>query len=128
MVTIGCCYSRWFIRRLTRCAEANAQQFGGNTFDVTPAETFSRVLLSGLLASDGRQKAARTEEHHATGSPSTELKLMTQNGQVVTEIRRNAISREDRSNEAADKDHAGSGARDVRLFRNGSLKFGGVMC
>jgi hypothetical protein len=53
-----------------------------------------------------------------------ELKLMTQNGQVGagSTSERNLTVKIEVTEKPADKDHeAGSGARDVRLFRNGSL-------
>src|SRR5204863_3519198 len=51
-----------------------------------------------------------------------ELKLMSQGGSLGGTTERNLAVKIEVAEKPADKDHAaGSGARDVRLFRNGSL-------
>jgi WD40 repeat protein len=104
-------------------------RFGGNTFDVMPAETFfNEFYYPGLLA-----EVMAGKKPHAPKNISQidrrqpELKLTTQGGQVgaasiVSPAERNLTVKIEVSEKPADKDHAtGSGARDVRLFRNGSL-------
>jgi WD40 repeat protein/uncharacterized caspase-like protein len=100
-------------------------QFGNNTFDVTPAETFfNEFYYPGLLAEimagnkpraprniaqlDRRQpKITLTTAHGDAGGKASERQLA-----IKIEV----------TEKPADKDRGvGSGARDVRLFRNGSL-------
>ncbi|MGI8917153.1 MAG: caspase family protein [Pyrinomonadaceae bacterium] len=100
-------------------------QFGGNTFDVSPAETFfNEFYYPGLLAEvmSGKQPHA-PKNISLLDRRQPEVKFMTQRGQAGAEntSERNLIVRIEVS-ELADKDlQTGSGARDVRLFRNGSL-------
>ena len=101
-------------------------QFGGNTFDVTPAETFfNEFYYPGLLAEVMAGKKPRAPKNISLlDRRQPELKLMTQNGQVGagSTSERNLTVKIEVTEKPADKDHkAGSGARDVRLFRNGSL-------
>jgi len=104
-------------------------RFGGNTFDVTPAETFfNEFYYPGLLAEVMAGKKPRAPKNISQlDRRQPELKLMTQNGQVgaasiVSTSERNLLVKIKVTEKPADKDHdAGSGARDVRLFRNGSL-------
>jgi WD40 repeat protein len=107
-------------------------QFGGNTFDVTPAETFfNEFYYPGLLA-----EVMAGKKPHAPKNISLldrrqpELNLMTQNGPAgavstassESTSERNLLVKIEVTEKPADKDHqAGSGARDVRLFRNDSL-------
>jgi WD40 repeat protein len=101
-------------------------QFGGNTFDVTPAETFfNEFYYPGLLAEVMAGKKPRAPKNISQlDRRQPELRLVTQNGQVgagSTSERTLAVKIEV-TEKPADKDHqVGSGARDVRLFRNGSL-------
>ncbi len=101
-------------------------QFGGNTFDVTPAETFfNEFYYPGLLAEVMAGKKPRAPKNISLlDRRQPELKLLTQNGQAVagSTSERNLTVKIEVTEQPADKDHeAGSGARDVRLFRNGSL-------
>jgi WD40 repeat protein len=101
-------------------------QFGGNTFDVTPAETFfNEFYYPGLLAEVMAGKKPRAPKNISQlDRRQPELKLMTQNGRVGagSTSERNLTVKIEVTENPADKDHeAGSGARDVRLFRNGSL-------
>ncbi|HZE68438.1 MAG TPA: caspase family protein [Pyrinomonadaceae bacterium] len=101
-------------------------QFGGNTFDVTPAETFfNEFYYPGLLA-----EVMAGKKPHAPKNISQldrrqpELKLMTKDAQTGRESisERHLMVKIEVAEKQADKDHnAGSGARDVRLFRNGAL-------
>jgi WD40 repeat protein len=101
-------------------------QFGGNTFDVTPAETFfNEFYYPGLLAEVMAGKKPRAPKNISQlDRRQPELKLMAQNGQVGAgnTSDRNLTVKIELTEVPADKDHKeGSGARDVRLFRNGSL-------
>jgi WD40 repeat protein len=101
-------------------------QFGGNTFDVTPAETFfNEFYYPGLLA-----EVMAGKKPHAPKNISLldrrqpELTLKAQGGQIgaARTSERNLAVKLEVTEKPADKDHkVGSGARDVRLFRNGSL-------
>jgi WD40 repeat protein len=96
-------------------------QFGGNTFDVTPAETFfNEFYYPGLFAELMAGKKPRAPKNISQlDRRQPELKLMTENGSTSE---RNLTVKLEVTEKPADKDHqAGSGARDVRLFRNGSL-------
>ena len=104
-------------------------RFGGNTFDVTPAETFfNEFYYPGLLAEVMAGKKPRAPKNISQlDRRQPELKLTTQGGQagaagIVSTSERNLTVKIEVTEKPADKDHAaGSGARDVRLFRNGSL-------
>jgi FOG: WD40 repeat len=101
-------------------------QFGGNTFDVTPAETFfNEFYYPGLLA-----EVMTGKKPHAPKNISQldrrqpDLKLLTKDAQTGRESisERHLMVKIEVAEKQADKDHnAGSGARDVRLFRNGAL-------
>ena len=101
-------------------------QFGGNTFDVTPAETFfNEFYYPGLLAEVMAGKTPRAPKNISLlDRRQPQLTLMTKNGQVgaVNTSERNLTVKIEVAEKPTDKDHqAGSGARDLRLFRNGSL-------
>jgi hypothetical protein len=101
-------------------------QFGGNSFDVTPAETFfNEFYYPGLLADLMAGKKPRAPKNISRlDRRQPELKLIAQSEQVVAgnTSERNLTLKLEVTEKPADKDHAsGSGARDVRLFRNGSL-------
>jgi WD40 repeat protein len=101
-------------------------RFGGNTFDVMPAETFfNEFYYPGLLAEVMAGKKPRAPKNISQlDRRQPELKLMTSGGQVGagSTSERNLTVKIEITEKPADKDHAaGSGARDVRLFRNGSL-------
>lgn len=104
-------------------------QFGGNTFDVTPAETFfNEFYYPGLLAEVMAGKKPRAPKNISLlDRRQPELELMSQNGQAgaastESTSERNLLVKIKVTEKPAGKDHeAGSGARDVRLFRNGSL-------
>src|SRR5688572_3133218 len=101
-------------------------QFGGNTFDVTPAETFfNEFYYPGLLAEVMAGKKPRAPKNISLlDRRQPEVRLMSQSGQVGAESTavRNLTVKIEVTEKPSDKDHqSGSGARDVRLFRNGSL-------
>ena len=101
-------------------------QFGGNTFDVTPAETFfNEFYYPGLLTEVMAGKKPRAPKNISLlDRRQPEVKLIAQSGKVGAEStsERNVMVKIEVSEKAADKDHqTGSGVRDVRLFRNGSL-------
>ncbi len=102
-------------------------QFGGNTFDVTPAETFfNEFYYPGLLAEVMAGKKPRAPKNISQlDRRQPELKLATAGAGVSiigSTAERNLTVKVEVTEKPADKDHqAGSGARDVRLFRNGSL-------
>jgi WD40 repeat protein/uncharacterized caspase-like protein len=96
-------------------------RFGGNTFDVMPAETyFNEFYYPGLLGevmSGKRPRAPKNISQLDRRQP--DLKFSQQSGATSD---RTLTVKIDVAEKPADKDHqAGSGARDVRLFRNGSL-------
>lgn len=97
-------------------------QFGGNTFDFTPAETFfNEFYYPGLLAeiiNGSRPRAPKTLAQLDRRQP--EVKLITQHeGDVLQRDLNVTIAVTEKP---ADNNYAtGSGTRDVRLFRNGSL-------
>jgi WD40 repeat protein len=97
-------------------------QFGGNTFDVTPAETFfNEFYYPGLLAELIAGKKPRApKDISQLDRRQPELKVMSASGTNTTERKLNL--KIEVTEKPSDRDHAsGSGARDVRLFRNGSL-------
>ena len=99
-------------------------QFGGNTFDFTPAETFfNEFYYPGLLAeimSGTRPRAPRKLAQLDRRQP--EINLITQPGPTNLVSERNLAVKIEVTEKSADKVYGtGSGARDVRLFRNGSL-------
>jgi WD40 repeat protein len=101
-------------------------RFGGDTFDVTPAETFfNEFYYPGLLAEVMAGKKPRAPKNISQlDRRQPELRLITQGGQAGAgnTSERNLTVKIEVTEKPADKDHqAGSGARDVRLFRNGSL-------
>jgi len=101
-------------------------QFGGNTFDVTPAETFfNEFYYPGLLAEVMAGKRPRAPKNISLlDRRQPELKLMSYNPLVGagSTSERSLTIKIEVTEKPADRDHdAGSGARDVRLFRNGSL-------
>jgi WD40 repeat protein len=101
-------------------------RFGGNTFDIMPAETFfNEFYYPGLLAEVMAGKKPRAPKNISQlDRRQPELRFMTQGGQVGagSTSERNLALKIEVTEKPADKDHeAGSGARDVRLFRNGSL-------
>jgi WD40 repeat protein/uncharacterized caspase-like protein len=96
-------------------------RFGGNTFDVMPAETyFNEFYYPGLLGeimAGKRPHAPKNISQLDRRQP--DLRFSPQSG---TTSERNLTVKIEVAEQPADKDHqAGSGARDVRLFRNGSL-------
>ena len=97
-------------------------QFGGNTFDVAPAETFfNEFYYPGLLGDVMAGKKPRAPKNISLlDRRQPELKLITQSTGTTSE--RNQSVRIEVTEKPADKDHAtSSGVRDVRLFRNGAL-------
>src|SRR6185369_4769140 len=101
-------------------------QFGGNTFDVAPAETFfNEFYYPGLLNEVMAGKKPRAPKNISLlDRRQPELKLTTQSGQngEGSTSERKLVLKLEVVEKPADQDHkAGTGARDVRLFRNGSL-------
>ncbi|PWT91217.1 MAG: hypothetical protein C5B55_08505, partial [Blastocatellia bacterium] len=97
-------------------------EFGDNTFDVTPAETFfNEFYYPGLLAELMRGKKPRAPKNIAQlDRRQPELKIVTQSGANTSEQK--LTLKIEVTEKPSDTAHAsGSGARDVRLFRNGSL-------
>lgn len=96
-------------------------RFGGNTFDVMPAETyFNEFYFPGLLGevmAGKRPHAPKNISQLDRRQP--DLKFSQQDGSTSE---RNLPIKIEVAEKPGDKDHqTGSGARDVRLFRNGSL-------
>ncbi|MDX6384407.1 MAG: hypothetical protein QOK48_1980, partial [Blastocatellia bacterium] len=100
-------------------------RFGGNTFDVASAETFfNEFYYPGLLAEVMAGKKPRAPKNISSlDRRQPELNLTTQSGQDKGSMTERTLRVKIAVTEKpADKDHgAGSGAGDVRLFRNGSL-------
>ena len=98
-------------------------QFGGNTFDVTPAETFfNEFYYPGLLAEVMAGKKPRAPKNISQlDRRQPEVKLTSPVAVGSTSERKLTVKIEV-TEQPADKGHeVGSGARDVRLFRNDSL-------
>jgi hypothetical protein len=96
-------------------------RFGGNTFDVMPAETyFNEFYYPGLLTDVMAGKRPRAPKKISQlDRRQPDLKFSQPEGSTSE---RNLTVKIEVAEKPADKDHqAGSGARDVRLFRNGSL-------
>jgi WD40 repeat protein len=101
-------------------------RFGGNTFDVSPAETFfNEFYYPGLLADVMAGKTPRAPKNLSQlDRRQPGLRLSTPNGPTgaASVADRNLAVKIEVTEKPADKDHnIGTGARDVRLFRNGSL-------
>ena len=102
-------------------------RFEGKTFDVVPVEAFFREFYHpGLLAEILAGKPSRKKEDIAQldrRQPQLELSLAGMPpAEVVSDSSRNITVRIKVTEAPADATHrSGSGARDVRLFRNGSL-------
>lgn len=102
-------------------------RFGGNTFDAAPVEAFfSEYYYPGLLAdilAGKHPKAKRAISQLDRRQPK--VRLMTADGQSPaggTITTRNVAVRIEVAEAPADAANpTGGGARDVRLFRNGSL-------
>jgi WD40 repeat protein len=99
-------------------------RFSNKTFDVGPVEIFFNELYSpGLLAdifSDKKPKAPRTLQQLDRRQPAVKL---SSSGPLNGQLQSRTITVKIEVTEApADQEHQqGSGARDLRLFRNGSL-------
>ena len=100
-------------------------EFGGNTFDVTPVETFfNEFYYPGLLAELMAGKKPRAPKNISQlDRRQPEIKLTTKDGGGRDGIsERHVMVKIELAEKPADKDHnSGSGVRDVRLFRNGAL-------
>ena len=98
-------------------------QFGGNTFDFTAAETFfNEFYYPGLLAdimSGSRPRAPKTLAQMDRRQPEVNLLTQQQRGEISERNLNVTISVTEKP--AGNSYATGSGARDVRLFRNGSL-------
>jgi WD40 repeat protein len=99
-------------------------RFSNKTFDVGPVEIFFNELYSpGLLAeifSDRRPKAPRTLQQLDRRQPVVKLtSSQSLNGQLQS--RTVTVKIEVKEAPADRENQQGSGARDLRLFRNGSL-------
>jgi WD40 repeat protein/uncharacterized caspase-like protein len=100
-------------------------QFRGNTFDVTPGETFfNEFYYPGLLAeimSGRKPRAPRNIAQLDRRQP--ELTLTADNRIGPAKLRERKLTVKIQVSEiTADKNNdTGSGAKDLRLFRNGSL-------
>ena len=101
-------------------------QFGGNTFDVTPAETFfNEFYYPGLLSEIMAGKKPHAPKNISLldrRQPDVKLIIEKAQGGAQSISERNLLVKLEVAEMPANKNHkAGSGARDVRLFRNGSL-------
>jgi WD40 repeat protein len=98
-------------------------QFGGDTFDVTPAETFFNEFyypgLLGEIMAGRRPHAPKNIEQLDRRQPEIRLIIQPSQGAAVSE--RNLAVKIEVTETPAERDLKGSGARDLRLFRNGSL-------
>jgi uncharacterized caspase-like protein len=96
-------------------------RFGGNTFDVMPAETyFNEFYYPGLLTDVMAGKRPRPPKKISQLDRRQPDLKFSQPERSTSE--RNLMVKIEVAEKPADKDHqAGSGARDLRLFRNGSL-------
>ncbi|HEX6188258.1 MAG TPA: caspase family protein [Pyrinomonadaceae bacterium] len=102
-------------------------RFGGKTFDVAPVEAFFNEFyypgLLGEILSGRRPKSPRNIAQIDRRQPRVQLGLPTS----VTAAEKPATERQVKLNLAMfeavpdDSNRSGSGVRDVRLFRNGSL-------
>ena len=102
-------------------------RFGGDTFNVAPAEAFFNEffypnLLSEIFAGQ-RPKATQNIAQKDRRQPGVQLELTSpQPSSEGVRAARTVNLRLKVAEAAADKEHTqGSGAQDVRLFRNGSL-------
>ncbi|MFY9609183.1 MAG: caspase family protein [Blastocatellia bacterium] len=102
-------------------------RFAANTFDVAPVEVFFNefyhpALLADLLAGK-RPKAPQDISQVDRRQPQVKLALVDEIARTSREIAARQVKIRVEVTEAlADTAHpAGSGARDIRLFRNGSL-------
>ena len=96
-------------------------RFGGNTFEVMPAETyFNEFYYPGLLGDVMAGKKPHAPKNISQlDRRQPDLKFSQPDGSSSD---RDVTVKIEVAEKPADKDHqAGSGARDVRLFRNGSL-------
>jgi WD40 repeat protein len=100
-------------------------RFNNNTFDHAPVEAFYNEfyfpgLLSDILAGRSPKAPSNIAEKDRR---QPQLKLTRADSQAnAAQTARNLTVNVDVAEVAADKDHkTGSGAQDVRLFRNGSL-------
>jgi WD40 repeat protein len=102
-------------------------RFGGNTFNVAPIESFfSEYYYPGLLAeilSGKRPKGTADIANKDRRQPMIQLSVVSSQSSVKSETAtRNVALKTDVREAASDTQHTtGSGVRDVRLFRNGSL-------
>ncbi|MBI3001776.1 MAG: caspase family protein [Deltaproteobacteria bacterium] len=102
-------------------------RFGGNTFDVAPTEVFfNEFYYPGLLAdimTGKRPKAPKDISQLDRRQPQIKLALADGQSSAGAKISSRTVKIQVEVAEApADKNRkSGSGARDVRLFRNGSL-------
>jgi uncharacterized caspase-like protein/DNA-binding beta-propeller fold protein YncE len=102
-------------------------RFAGNTFDISPVEIFfNEFYYPGLLGDvldNKHPKAAGTVEQRDRRQPQVRLSLADEAANPNQGIGSRKVKIRIQVAEApADRSHkVGSGARDVRLFRNGSL-------
>lgn len=101
-------------------------RFSNNTFDIAPVETFfNEYFYPGLLAEilgGKRPHAARNIGNLDRRQPVLEIKILNAPADNSPIAARTVTVRVSVEEAPADSAHrAGSGARDIRLFRNGSL-------
>jgi hypothetical protein len=103
-------------------------RFNGNTFDVAPVEIFFNEyfypgLLADIMAGKRPPKAPTEIAEKDRRQPEIKLALADQQNPAGPIASRTATVRLEVAEAGRDKDHpnSGSGVRDVRLFRNGSL-------
>ena len=100
-------------------------QFRGNTFDVTPGETFfNEFYYPGLLGEIMRGRKPRAPRNIAQlDRRQPELTITADNSIDSTKVSERKLTvKIEVTEKPADKENStGSGAKDLRLFRNGSL-------
>ena len=101
-------------------------RFGGNTSDFAPVEVFFNEFFYPSLVADiisgKKPHAQRDISEKDRRQPTVRLEPEAQANQSETIGTRNIEIKIEITEAPPDKDHtAGSGVRDVRLFRNGSL-------
>ena len=100
-------------------------QFGGNTFDVNPGETFFNEFyypgLLGEIMSGRKPRAPKNISQLDRRQPELTLAAKNESGSEKIAERNLRVTIEVREKPSDKNNPTGSGAKDLRLFRNGSL-------
>ena len=100
-------------------------QFGGNTFDVNPGETFFNEFyypgLLGEIMSGRRPRAPKNISQLDRRQPELTLAAENEAGPEKISERKLTVTIEVTEKPSDKHNPTGSGAKDLRLFRNGSL-------